>query len=71
MKPLSVKLVEYNQAIDEVVNTFTIPEEAAGTRVVQTFPVPQLKPGVTQQRPIVRPRTGSAKGQADDADPRK
>ena len=65
--PLSVKLIEYEEASDEVLNTFTIPE-ADAPAAVAAFPQPQPKPGIIQPKPAVRPRTGRVKGQTDDAE---
>lgn len=64
--PLSVKLVQYEESINEIKNAFDIPEaeEQTATGVV-TFPTPQPMPGVTQPKPSARPRSGLAKGQSD------
>ncbi len=63
--PLAVKLIEYEEASDTVLNTVTIPEAGESGRVT-TFPQVQPKPGVVQPKPAVRPLAGRAKGQTDD-----
>jgi hypothetical protein len=67
--PLTVKLIEYEEKSDSVINTFAIPEAAEGGTVVE-FPAAQPKPGIAPPKPSVRPITGRVKGQTDDADPK-
>ena len=59
--PLKVELVEYEEASDTVLHTFTIPEASEGGGIVD-LPKAPPKPPVIVPKPAVRPLTGRAKG---------
>ena len=64
--PTSVKLIEYDEASNEVLNVFTIPEAEAGGGTVKQFPQSAPKPGVLQPKPAARPLTGRAKPETEE-----
>lgn len=65
--PLAVTILEYEEATDVVLNTFSIPESTSvGGAEVAEFPKPRPRPGVLLPKPAVQPRHGRVKDNVDE-----
>jgi hypothetical protein len=66
--PTAVRLLKCEELSGAVISSFTIPEAAENTTIIE-FPTVEPKPGVIPPKPTARPLFGRAKNQGDNDKP--